>query len=81
MANRKDMEMMAASMYQQMLKNEEDSIIGTIMDTMATENIQLKQTIQEIKLKNLKNETINKGRTKPVDANSIRSGKRKGGTI
>ena len=43
MASKKDMEMMAMNMFR---KEQEESIIGTIMDEMATENIQLKNTIQ-----------------------------------
>ena len=78
MASKRDMEMMAMNMFR---KEQEESIIGTIMDEMATENIQLKNTIQEMQLKTSKQNLINQGRTKPVDLNKRRSGKRKGGTI
>ena len=78
MASKKDMEMMAANMFR---KQQEESIIGTIMDEMATENIQLKNTIQQMQLKTSKENLINQGRTKPIDLSVRRSGKRKGGTI
>tara|TARA_R100001509_G_scaffold150148_1_gene108865 strand:- start:103 stop:339 length:237 start_codon:yes stop_codon:yes gene_type:complete len=78
MANKKDMEMMAMNMFR---KQQEESIIGTIMDEMATENIQLKNTIQQMQLKTSKENLINQGRTKPVNLTERRSGKRKGGTI
>ena len=78
MANKKDMEMMAMNMFR---KQQEESIIGTIMDEMATENIQLKNTIQQVQLKTSKENLINQGRTKPVNLTERRSGKRKGGTI
>ena len=78
MANKKDMEMMAMNMFR---KEQEESIIGTIMDEMATENIQLKNTIQQMQLKTSKENLINQGRTKPVNLTERRSGKRKGGTI
>ena len=78
MASKKDMEMMAMNMFR---KEQEESIIGTIMDEMATENIQLKNTIQQMQLKTSKENLINQGRTKPVNLSKRRSGKRKGGTI
>ena len=78
MANKRDMEMMAMNMFR---KEQEESIIGTIMDEMATENIQLKNTIQQMQLKTSKENLINQGRTKPVNLSKRRSGKRKGGTI
>tara|TARA_R100000734_G_C3204998_1_gene22389 strand:+ start:242 stop:478 length:237 start_codon:yes stop_codon:yes gene_type:complete len=78
MASKKDMEMMAMNMFR---KEQEESIIGTIMDEMATENIQLKNTIQQMQLKTSKENLINQGRTKPVNLTERRSGKRKGGTI
>tara|TARA_Y100001938_G_scaffold134129_1_gene194277 strand:+ start:331 stop:567 length:237 start_codon:yes stop_codon:yes gene_type:complete len=78
MAKKKDMEMMAMNMFR---KQQEESIIGTIMDEMATENIQLKNTIQQMQLKTSKENLINQGRTKPVNLTERRSGKRKGGTI
>ena len=70
--------MMAMNMFR---KEQEESIIGTIMDEMATENIQLKNTIQQMQLKTSKENLINQGRTKPVNLSKRRSGKRKGGTI
>lgn len=78
MASKRDMEMMAMNMFR---KEQEESIIGTIMDEMATENIQLKNTIQQMQLKTSKENLINQGRTKPVNLSKRRSGKRKGGTI
>lgn len=78
MASKRDMEMMAMNMFR---KEQEESIIGTIMDEMATENIQLKNTIQQMQLKTSKENLINQGRTKPVNLTERRSGKRKGGTI
>ena len=78
---KREMQMIAMELHKQKMMEQNDSLIGDALNSVATENIQLKNTIQELKLQNLKDQTIEKGRTKPVDLSKRRSGKRKGGTI
>jgi hypothetical protein len=81
MANKNRMKQMAMSMYNDMIKRETDAIIGDALNATLNENIQLKNTIEQIKLQTEKEKTITQGRTQPVDLTERRSGKRRGGTI
>jgi hypothetical protein len=77
----KEMQMMAMQLHKQQMLEQNDALIGNALNEVATENIMLKNTIESMKLKTSKQNLINQGRTKPVDLNKRRSGKRKGGTI